>query len=136
MAKKKLNKAQEKLEYGKIGSLLFEFSLPAVAGMILSSLYNLIDTAFLGQAYPDGSGVAVTTLSLPIMLMLIAFTMLPGHGGNSLAAILLGKGSVPKAEKCLGNSVVLLIGFSIVIALVGAFFVDPILTLIGTPENL
>lgn len=127
---------QNKLGNGKIGALLLEFSLPAIAGMVLSSFYNLIDTAFLGQAYSDGSGVAVTTLALPVMLLLIGFSMLPGQGGNSLAALLLGKGDIKRVEKCLGNSLLLLIGFSVVIALVGVFLIDPILLIIGTPENL
>ena len=50
-----------------IGKLLVEFSIPGIISMVFASLYNLIDTAFLGQALPDGSGVAVTTLALPVM---------------------------------------------------------------------
>lgn len=130
------NSNQNKLGQGKIGKLLLEFSLPAIAGMVLSSLYNLIDTAFLGQAYSDGSGVAVTTLALPVMLLFIGFTMLPGQGGNSLAALLLGKGKIKDVEKCLGNSLLLLVAFSVLIAIAGQFFIDPILAIIGTPENL
>lgn len=136
MKKGKDKNTQNKLQYAKIGALLFEFSVPAVAGMILSSTYNLIDTAFLGQAYPDGSGVAVTTLAMPVMLILIAFTMLPGQGGNSLAALLLGQGKKKQVESCLGNSFILLVAFSVVVALIGLFFADPILQAIGTPENL
>lgn len=136
MAKKKIKNTENKLGTAKIGSLLIEFSIPAVAGMVLSSFYNLIDTAFLGQAYPDGSGVAVTTLALPIMLLLLAFTMLPGQGGNALAAILLGKKDQKKVEQCLGNSFLLLIGFAVIIAICGWLFIDPLLAVIGTPENL
>ena len=86
-----IKKTENKLGKKKVGKLLFEFSIPAIAGMVLTSTYNLLDTAFLGHAYPDGSGVAVTTLALPVMLLLLAFTLLPGQGGNALAAILLGK---------------------------------------------
>lgn len=136
MAKKKSKNTDNKLGTAKIGKLLIEFSIPAVAGMVLSSFYNLIDTAFLGQAYPDGSGVAVTTLALPIMLLLLAFTMLPGQGGNALAAILLGQKDQKKVEQCLGNSFLLLMGFAVIIALCGFFFIDFILAIIGTPDNL
>ena len=132
----KIKNTENKLGTAKIGSLLIEFSIPAVAGMVLSSFYNLIDTAFLGQAYPDGSGVAVTTLALPIMLLLLAFTMLPGQGGNALAAILLGKKDQKKVEQCLGNSFLLLMGFAVIIAICGWLFIDPLLAVIGTPENL
>ena len=127
---------KNKLGMEKIGKLLLEFSIPAVAGMVLSSIYNLIDTAFLGQAFSDGSGVAVTTLALPVMLFLLAFTMLPGQGGNALAAILLGKDKQKDVEQCLGNSLLLLIFFSVIVGIIGLFFVDPILICIGTPENL
>lgn len=133
--KQKISK-DNKLGTAKIGKLLVEFSIPAVAGMVLTSFYNLIDTAFLGQAFPDGSGVAVTTLALPIMLLLIGFTMLPGQGGNALAAILLGEGDHKKVEQCLGNSLILLIIFSALIALIGYFGIDIILMLIGTTDNL
>lgn len=137
MAKDKTKISKEnKLGTAKIGSLLIEFSIPAVAGMVLTSFYNLIDTAFLGQAFPDGSGVAVTTLALPIMLLLIGFTMLPGQGGNALAAILLGEGDKKRVEQCLGNSFILLVIFSVIIALIGYFGIDIVLLLIGTPDNL
>lgn len=119
MAKKEKFDKNNKLGTAKIGKLLIEFSIPAIAGMVLSSLYNLIDTAFLGQAYPDGSGVAVTTLALPVMLLLLAFTMLPGQGGNALSALLLGEGDIKKVERCLGNSFILLLIFSVVIAICG-----------------
>ena len=135
MAKKKVDK-NNKLGTAKVGKLLAEFSIPAIAGMVLTSFYNLIDTAFLGQAFSDGSGVAVTTLALPIMLLLIGFTMLPGQGGNALAAILLGEGQNKKVEQTLGNSFILLIIFSGIIALIGYFGIDVILMLIGTTENL
>ena len=136
MAKKTKENKNNKLGTAKISKLLVEFSIPAIAGMVLTSFYNLIDTAFLGQAFSDGSGVAVTTLALPIMLLLIGFTMLPGQGGNALAAILLGEGQQKKVEQTLGNSFILLIIFSVIIALVGYFGIDIILMIIGTPENL
>lgn len=125
-----------KLGTAAIGKLLFEYSLPAVASMVLGSLYNVIDTIFLGQAYPDGSGVAITTIALPVMMLGLGFSMLPGQGGNALAAIVLGKGDKKTVEKILGNTCLLLIGLGVIIAIVGHFWMDPILAVIGTPENL
>ena len=134
--KKEKNINRNKLGTEKISKLLLEFSIPAVFGMVLSSTYNLIDTAFLGQAYSDGSGVAVTTLCLPIMLLLLAFTLLSGQGGNALAAILLGEGKMRRVEQCLGNSFILVAIFSVIIALIGHLFADNIVQIIGAPENL
>ncbi|MBE6463880.1 MAG: MATE family efflux transporter [Eggerthellaceae bacterium] len=119
-----------------IGKLLVEFSIPGVISMVFSSLYNLIDTAFLGQALPDGSGVAVTTLALPVMTILIACSMIAGQGGNSLAAIQLGQGDREEVERTLGNSAVLLFAISAVIAVMAIVFIGPVLTIIGTPDIL
>lgn len=125
-----------KLGTARIGKLLFEYSLPAVASMVLGSLYNVIDTIFLGQAYPDGSGVAVTTLALPAMMLGLGFAMLPGQGGNALAAIVLGKGDKQKVERILGNTLVMLLILGVIIAFVGHFCMDPILGAIATPPEL
>lgn len=119
-----------------IGKLLVEFSIPGIIGMVFSSLYNLIDTAFLGQALPDGSGVAVTTLALPVMTILIACSIIAGQGGNSLAALQLGQGDKDQVERTLGNSAVLLFIISAIIAVSAIVFIDPVLTIIGTPEVL
>ncbi len=119
-----------------IGKLLVEFSIPGIISMVFASLYNLIDTAFLGQALPDGSGVAVTTLALPVMSILIGFSMIAGQGGNSLAAIQLGQGDKEQVERTLGNSAVLLFALSAIIALAAIVFIDPILVVIGTPDVL
>ena len=129
-------KEQNELETGIIGKLLFKYSVPSVITMILGSTYNLVDTAFLGQAYPDGTGVAVTTLALPVMMILLGFSLLAGQGGNALAAILLGEGKKKKAEQTLGNSILLLIIFEIIIFVISFLFMDTLLDIIGTPENL
>lgn len=118
-----------------IGKLLFEFSLPAIVSMIISSLYNVIDTAVLGWAVgPDG--VAVTTLALPVMILLAGCSMLAGVGGNALAALELGAGHLDKVEKTLGNTTVLLVAISAVVALVAIILINPVLTIIGTTPTL
>ena len=103
-------KGTDRLGTERIGRLLLEFSIPAIISMVFNSLYNVVDTAFLGQAFPDGTGVAVTTLALPVMTILMGFSMVAGQGGNALAAIQLGEGRKAQVEKTLGNSAVLLFG--------------------------
>lgn len=82
----------DRLGTERVGKLLLEFSVPAIVSMVFNTLYNVVDTIFLGQALPDGSGVAVTTLAFPVMTLLMGFSMIAGQGGNALAAIQLGKG--------------------------------------------
>ena len=119
----------------RIGKLLLEFSIPAIVSMVFNSLYNVVDTAFLGHAVGD-AGVAVTTLALPVMTILMGFSMLAGQGGNALAAIQLGEGRKDRVERTLGNSATLLFVMSVGIALVGAFAIDPLLMLVATPAEL
>ena len=126
----------DRLGTAKIGKLLFEFTLPCIAMAVFNSLYNLIDAAFLGIALPDGSGVAVTTLALPVQIILIGFSMLAGAGGSTLGAILLGEGKMREVERTLGNTAVLLIVIAAVVALIAFVFIDPLLALVGTPPVL
>lgn len=119
----------------RIGKLLFEFSLPAIISMVFNTLYNVVDTAVLGH-YVGEMGVAVTTLALPVMTILMGFSMLAGQGGNALAAIQLGQGKRDQVERTLGNAAVLLFGMSAIVAICAFVFIDPVLALIGTTDEL
>ena len=129
------DESPDRLGTMKIGKLLLEFSIPAIISMIFNSLYNVVDTAFLGHAVGD-TGLAVTTLALPVMTILMGFSMLAGQGGNALTAIQLGEGRRAQAEKTLGNSASLLIMIAVLVAVSAWLFIDPILAAIGTPLDL
>lgn len=126
----------DRLGTERVGKLLLEFSIPAIVSMVFNTLYNVVDTIFLGQALPDGSGVAVTTLAFPVMTLLMGFSMIAGQGGNALAAIQLGKGEKDQVERTLGNSATLLVGIAVVIAVMSGLLIDPILAGIGTTDEL
>lgn len=118
-----------------IGKLLVEFSVPAIAMMVFNSLYNIIDTVFLQIAVPS-VGAAVTQLALPVMSILIGCSTIAGIGGNALAAIELGKGNKELVEKILGNTTTLLAVMGVLAAIVGTVFIDPLLVLLSTTEEL
>ena len=115
--------------------LLLEFSIPAVIMMTFNALYNIVDSIFLGQAVGD-MGIAVTTLAFPITIILMGLSALAGQGGNALAAIQLGEDKLVEVERTLGNTVLLLIIISGLIALMGVVLIDPILTVVGTTPEL
>lgn len=136
----KLEKREEKREdkvtrmgTAPIGKLMLEFSIPAVAAVVLNSLYNVIDSIFLGQAMGE-IGLAATQVAFPIMTIVNAFAILAGNGGNSLAAILLGEGRKDDAERALGNSVTVMIIVSIAAAIYATFWIDPLLILVGATD--
>ncbi|NTU89043.1 MAG: MATE family efflux transporter [Actinobacteria bacterium] len=126
---------ENRLGTAKVGKLLLEFSIPAIISMIFNALYNVIDSIFLGQAI-GSIGIAVTTLALPIQILLMGFSMLAGQGGNALAAILLGQGEKEKVERVLGNTTFLLVAIAAIVALAAIVFIDPILMIVGTTEEL
>ena len=119
-----------------LGKLLLEFSIPAIIMMIFNMLYNVVDTAFLGWALPDGSGVAVMTLATPVMTILMAFPMLAGQGGSALGAIQLGRGERDIVERTLGNTTFLLVSMAAVVAVFALAFIDPLLNLLATPDEI
>jgi len=125
----------DRLGTHSIMKLLLEFSIPAIIMMTFNALYNIVDAVFLGQAIGD-TGIAVTTLAFPVMILLMGLSALAGQGGNALAAIQLGEDRIDEVERTLGNTVLLLIVISAIIAVAGLFFIDPILALVGTTPDL
>lgn len=117
-----------------IGALMVEFAIPAVAAVVLNALYNAIDSVFLGQAMGE-VGLAATTVAMPVMTIANAFAIFAGSGGNSLAAILLGKGRKDDAERALGNSITVMLIISVVAAIYATFWIDPLLILVGATET-
>ncbi len=118
-----------------IGKLLLKFSIPAIVGMIVNALYNIVDRIFIGN-YVDSLGLAGITIAFPIMIILMAFAMLIGVGATSLISIRLGENKKEEAELILGNAMVLFVVFSISISTLGLIFLDPILKLFGASPQV
>ena len=125
----------DRLGTRSILKLLLEFSIPAIIMMTFNALYNIVDAVFLGQAIGD-TGIAVTTLAFPVMILLMGLSALAGQGGNALAAIQLGEDKIEEVERTLGNTVTLLLVIAGIIAVAGILFIDPILALVGTTPDL
>ncbi len=104
--------------------------MPAFAGVIVNSLYNIVDRIFIGQGV---GALALSGLSaiFPIMVIMMAFGMLIGVGAGVRVSFNLGKKDFDRAEKVLGNSFVLMVVVSIAIMLVGYTIKDPLLTFFG-----
>lgn len=116
-----------------IAWLLLRFSVPAIVGMMVQSLYNVVDRIFIGNGVGP-LGLAGATVSFPFMLIIMAFGMLVGIGGGSLLSISLGEGKKDYAESVLNNSFVIIIIISLTLTLSGLLFLDPLLRLTGASE--
>ncbi len=117
--------------------LLLKFSLPAIAGMLVTSLYNIVDRMFLGHGPGIGAaGIAGVTVSFPLMMAMGAFSQLVGVGANTLFSIRMGEGRRDQAEKILGNAVSLLVGIPLLACVAFLFCLGPVLTLCGASPDL
>ncbi|MDO5335388.1 MAG: MATE family efflux transporter [Coriobacteriia bacterium] len=98
-----------------VPTLLLEFAIPSIAGMLINSAYNVISAMFLGQAM-GSTGLAVTTAAFPLTMLFMALAMLVGNGGNALAALRLGQGMHGEAERVLGNTFSMAVALSVFLA--------------------
>ncbi|OUO37961.1 MATE family efflux transporter [Muribaculum sp. An289] len=117
-----------------IGKLLKTYAIPAIIAMTASSLYNMIDSIFIGHgvgAYAI-SGIAVT---FPLMNLAAAFGTLVGVGASTLISVLLGQRNYEAATKVLSNTVTLCLIAGIAFSAVALIFLDPILLFFGASEN-
>jgi putative MATE family efflux protein len=126
--------AADRLGTEPIGRLLLRFSIPAITGMLLNALYNVVDRIFVGRGVNE---VALGGLSLilPLMTITMAFAMLFGIGAANMISIRLGQKRKQEAENALSHCFFLLLGFGLVIMAVGFFFMEPLLSLLGAQEG-
>jgi putative MATE family efflux protein len=123
------------LKHEKISKLLWKFSWPAVIAMVVNSLYNIIDRIFVGRGVGD-IAIAATTVVFPIMLILMAVSVLIGVGATSLISIRLGEKKPEEAEKIAGNATLLLILLPICISIIYFLFTDTILSFFGADAEV
>ncbi|MGM9697586.1 MAG: MATE family efflux transporter [Prevotella sp.] len=127
---------QKTLELGTkpVGQLLVQYALPAIIAMTASSLYNMVDSIFIGQGVGALaiSGLAVT---FPFMNLSAAFGAAVGVGASSYISVKLGQKDYAKAQRVLGNTVTLNIIIGIVFSAFSLLFLDPILHFFGASEQ-
>ena len=134
MANQQAGNRLNELDKAPIGKLLFKYSLPSVVGMVVMSVYNIIDRMFIGQGVgPDAiAGLAIT---FPVMNVSAAFGVLIGGGAGARTSIVLGQGKRNTAEQILGNSLVMTLVFGTFYLAMFAIFMDDVLRLFGASET-
>ncbi|CEN90861.1 MATE efflux family protein [[Clostridium] sordellii] len=127
---------QQTLKEEKISKLLLKYSVPAILAMMVASLYNTVDRAFIGSIKDVGalaiSGLGVT---MPLFTILGAFCVAIAVGGSTNISIKLGEGNKEEAEKILGNTFLLELIVGIVIMVIGTIFLEDILYIFGASND-
>lgn len=113
-----------------IPQLLREFAVPAMVGIVVQTLYNIIDSIYVGHGVGD-LGLAAVTVSLPLFMLFIGVGLLFGGGANALAAIKLGQGKHQEADYILTYALILMVVSSAAIASLSNAFLPQLLVACG-----
>ncbi len=112
-----------------------EFAVPATIAVLVNAVYNIVDQIFIGQGV-GYLGNAATTVSFPVMTIVMAFATLIGSGGSAYAAIKLGQRQEGEAEDVLNNMFIIGLLSGILISAAGLIFLDPLLRLFGATDTI
>ena len=119
----------------KISKLIKKFAIPCVISMIVAALYNIVDQIFIGWSEAGAFGNAATNIVYPFTVISLAFALLIGDGSAALFSLSLGAKDKEKANKSIGNGLILLIFISIILTVIGLVLNKQILSLFGGNPN-
>ena len=129
-----MNNNPKELGTENVRKLLISYSGPAIAAMMASALYNVIDRAFIGQGV-SALAIAGLAITMPVMNLSAAFGAMIGAGGATLTSIKLGQQDTNSAQKVLGNVFLLNVVLGIIFMFLGLLFLDEILYFFGASDN-
>ena len=119
----------------KLSKLLFKFSAPAVAGMFVNALFNIISRIYVGQDV-GAIGIAAITVIFPLGILYMGFSAFIGIGSNALFSIRLGEKRPQEALRVLGNGFILLIIMAGIVTTFSYMFLDPLLRFCGADDAI
>ena len=130
-----MDNKQAALELGTkpVGKLLTQYALPAIVAMSASSLYNIIDRAFIGQVVGP-EAIAGLGITFPFMNLSAAFGAAVGVGASTCISVKLGQHDYKRAEQLLGNTVTLNLIVGFLFMVISLLFLDPILRFFGASD--
>ena len=108
--------SEEKLGTEKLGKLILSMGIPTLIAQVINLLYNIVDRMYIGHI--EGVGATALTgvgLTLPIIMIITAFSSFVGAGGAPLASIALGQGNKKRAETILSNGFIMLCVIAVVL---------------------
>ena len=127
----------ERMGSKKILPLLVEFSIPAIIGMLVNAIYNVVDRIFIGNAPGLGAiGIAGITISYPVTLVLMAISLMVGVGGATRFSIALGQKKHKEAAIYQGNAIILTVIFGLIFMVFGNLFVNSLLVMLGSSDRV
>ena len=118
----------------RIGKLLLQYSIPAIISMTIVSLYNIIDSIFIGHGV-GAMAIAGLAITFPLMNLAAAFGNLVSAGGSTISSIRLGQKDMEGVNKVLGNTLMLCFINAVVFGGLAFIFLDDILRFFGASTD-
>lgn len=117
-----------------IGVLLWQYSLPAIIAMVASSLYNMVDSVFIGQGVGP-MAIAGLAFTFPLMNLSAAFGAMVGVGTATMISVRLGQKNNEEAQHFFGNSLTLNVLIGVLFMGLVLTFLNPILRFFGASDQ-
>ncbi len=125
----------DKFGTGKLSSLLIGQAVPASIGILVMSLYGIIDTIFIGR-WVGSLGIGAITVVLPFTFLISSIGMSIGVGGSSMIARFLGAQDKESTYKTFGNQVFTTLCFALIFVILSAYYKEEILKLFGANGDI
>ncbi len=121
---------ENSLRNDSISSLIAKFSIPAIVGMVVNAIYNIVDRIFIGK-YVGEEALASLIVVFPILMFLFALSILIGLGGSNLVSISMGKGNKDDANRFFTNTISTNVIVGVIASAIMLIFIEPILVALG-----
>lgn len=115
-----------------LGSLLI-FVLPSIFTFIFIAVYQIVDGIFI-EKYVGPYAISAVNLYYPVISLLLAVGMMMGTGGNAMIVELIGRGEKEEADRRFSQTIIVAVLISVIFAVIGIIFADPIMRLLGASD--
>lgn len=121
-----------------IGSLIVKLAAPAIVGLVVQAIYNLVDTIFIGRGLGEDSvlGIAGISVAFPVQMLMLAIALGVGVGGASIISRSLGSKKQQIAEKTVGNMATMVTVASLLFTVASLAFMEELLALFGASAEV
>lgn len=131
-----VQKTEQQITLGTspVTKLLVQYSVPAIIAMVATSLYNIVDSIFIGHGV-GAMAIAGLAITFPLMNLVVAFCTLIAVGGATISSIFLGQRNIRRATDVVNNVVVMCLIHAIIFGGLTLFFLDDILLFFGATQQ-
>ena len=124
----------DKMTKTPIPRLVMGLAVPTILSMLITSIYNLADTFFVGQISTSASGAVGVVSSLMAVIQAVGFML--GHGAGSVISRSLGSGDAPAASRFASTSFFTAVGAGAALGVFGIAGLTPLMRLLGSTETI